>query len=60
MFFTSGDYSVTECLLGRGMDVFAKNNRGHVPYVLCTDLRTRKLLQGAMDAKACKTTGMVV
>ncbi len=42
------------------MDVFAKNNRGHVPYVLCTDLRTRKLLQGAMDAKACKTTGMVV
>lgn len=31
-----GTGEVVECLLAQGVDVYAKNNRGHTPIVLCT------------------------
>jgi hypothetical protein len=43
-------------LLAQGVDVHAKNDRGHTPFVLCTEQAVRTMLQRAMDAKACKET----
>jgi len=45
------------CLMAQGCDVFAKNDRGHTPYVLCTVPEVQSLLLKAMDSVACKATG---
>jgi ankyrin repeat protein len=52
-----GHLEVVECLLAQGVDVHGKNDRGHTPFVLCTEQSVRAVLQRAMDAKACKETG---
>lgn len=52
-----GHLEVVECLLAQGVDVHAKNDRGHTPFVLCTEQSVRGVLQRAMEAKACKETG---
>jgi len=43
--------------MAQGADVFAKNDRGHTPYALCTVPEVMRLLQSAMDALSCKATG---
>jgi len=52
-----GSLECTECLMARGVDVFAKNDRGHTPYVLCTVPEVRSLLDKAMKTTACRVTG---
>jgi hypothetical protein len=42
--------------MAQGVDVFAKNDRGHTPYVLCTMPEVQNLLMKAMNTVACKTT----
>jgi len=41
----------------KGVDVFAKNDRGHTPFALCTVPEVQDILKKAMDCKACKATG---
>lgn len=52
-----GSMECTKCLMAQGVDVFAKNDRGHTPYVLCTVPEVQNLLQKAMMSVACKATG---
>merc|ERR1719310_1683652 len=52
-----GSLDCTKCLMGQGADVFAKNDRGHTPYVLCTVPEVQALLQRAMKVVACKASG---
>jgi hypothetical protein len=52
-----GSLECTKCLMAQGADVFAKNDRGHTPYALCTAPEVQKLLQSAMNTVACKATG---
>jgi hypothetical protein len=52
-----GSLECTKCLMAQGADVFAKNDRGHTPYALCTMPEVQRLLQSAMDALSCKATG---
>jgi len=42
--------------LARGADVFARNDRGHTPYNLCTIPEVQSLLLRAMEPLACKAT----
>jgi hypothetical protein len=52
-----GSLECTKCLMAQGADVFAKNDRGHTPYALCTVPEVQRLLQSAMNTVACKATG---
>lgn len=52
-----GSLECTQCLMAQGCDVFAKNHRGHTPYVLCTVPEVQKLLKEAMETTACKASG---
>lgn len=52
-----GSEECVKCLMAQGVDVFAKNNRGHTPYALCTVPKVQSLLQKAMHTVACKATG---
>jgi len=52
-----GSLECTKCLMAQGCDVFAKNDRGHTPYALCTVPQVQALLQKAMGTVACKATG---
>lgn len=52
-----GSLECVKCLMAQGVDVFAKNNRGHTPYALCTVQEVQDLLRKAMNATACKATG---
>jgi len=52
-----GSLECTKCLMAQGADVFAKNDRGHTPFALCTVPEVQRLLQSAMNAVACKATG---
>jgi len=45
------------CLMAAGVDVFAKNDRGHTPYALCTVPQVQSLLDKAMKETSCKATG---
>jgi len=51
-----GSLECTKCLMAQGADVYAKNDRGHTPYALCTVPQVQQLLQKAMDVVACKAT----
>merc|ERR1719191_851156 len=51
-----GSMECTKCLMAQGADVYAKNDRGHTPYALCTVPQVQQLLQKAMDVLACKAT----
>lgn len=52
-----GSLECTKCLMAQGADVFAKNDRGHTPFALCTVPEVQRLLQSAMNTVACKATG---
>jgi len=52
-----GSLECCKCLMAQGVDVFAKNNRGHTPFALCTVPEVQELLKKAMECKACKATG---
>uniref|UniRef100_A0A7S2MVT5 Uncharacterized protein n=1 Tax=Zooxanthella nutricula TaxID=1333877 RepID=A0A7S2MVT5_9DINO len=52
-----GSLDCAKCLMAQGVDVFAKNNRGHTPFALCTVPEVQELLKKAMECKACKATG---
>jgi len=52
-----GNLECAKCLMAQGVDVFAKNDRGHTPYALCTVPEVQILLQKAMKEAACKATG---
>lgn len=52
-----GALDCVKCLMAQGVDVFAKNNRGHTPYALCTVPEVQSLLQKAMHTVACKVSG---
>mmetsp|Transcript_81686 Transcript_81686/g.142070 ORF Transcript_81686/g.142070 Transcript_81686/m.142070 type:complete len:501 (-) Transcript_81686:128-1630(-) len=52
-----GSLECTKCLMAQGADVFAKNDRGHTPYALCTVPEVQSLLWSAMENAACKATG---
>lgn len=52
-----GSLECVECLMAQGVDVFAKNDRGHTPFKLCTVPEVQKLLQRAMNTTSCKVTG---
>jgi len=52
-----GQLECTKCLMARGADVLAKNDRGHRPYDLCTQPEVQALLRSAMETPACKATG---
>jgi len=52
-----GSLECAKCLMAQGVDVFAKNDRGHTPYALCTVPEVQMLLQKAMKEAACKATG---
>jgi hypothetical protein len=52
-----GSLACTKCLMAQGADVFAKNNRGHTPYNLCTMPEVQSLLLNAMNTVACKASG---
>jgi hypothetical protein len=52
-----GSLECTKCLMAQGADVFAKNNRGHTPYALCTVPEVQQLLMSAMNSVACKASG---
>jgi len=52
-----GSLQCAKCLMAQGVDVFAKNDRGHTPYALCTVPEVQSLLQKAMKEAACKATG---
>jgi len=52
-----GSLECTKCLMAQGVDVFAKNDRGHTPYALCTVPEVQNLLMQAMNSVACKATG---
>lgn len=51
-----GSLDCCECLMAQGVDVLAKNNRGHTPFALCTVPEVQELLKKAMECKACKAT----
>lgn len=52
-----GNLECAKCLMAQGVDVFAKNNRGHTPYALCTVPEVQQLLQKAMHTLSCEATG---
>jgi len=52
-----GSLECAKCLMAQGVDVFAKNDRGHTPFALCTVPEVQELLKKAMECKACKATG---
>lgn len=52
-----GSLECAKCLMAQGVDVFAKNDRGHTPYALCTVPEVQILLDKAMKTVACKATG---
>jgi len=52
-----GSLECAKCLMAQGVDVFAKNDRGHTPYALCTVPEVQVLLDKAMKTVACKATG---
>lgn len=52
-----GSLECVECLMAQGVDVFAKNDRGHTPYNLCTVQEVQTVLQRAMSTTSCKVTG---
>jgi len=52
-----GSLECTKCLMAQGVDVFAKNDRGHTPFTLCTSPVVQQLLQRAMREPACEATG---
>jgi len=52
-----GSLECTKCLMAQGVDVFAKNDRGHTPYALCTLPEVQNVLLKAMNTVACKATG---
>ncbi|CAE8589159.1 unnamed protein product [Polarella glacialis] len=52
-----GNLDCAKCIMAQGCDVFAKNDRGHTPYALCTAPEVQQLLQKAMGSMACKATG---
>lgn len=52
-----GKLECAKCLMAHGVDVFAKNDRGHTPFALCTAPEVQSLLQRAMKEPACKATG---
>jgi len=52
-----GSIECTKCLMAQGVDVFAKNDRGHTPFALCTVPEVQALLAKAMENPACKATG---
>eukprot|EP00933_Yihiella_yeosuensis_P039227 TRINITY_DN33170_c0_g1_i1.p1 TRINITY_DN33170_c0_g1~~TRINITY_DN33170_c0_g1_i1.p1 ORF type:complete len:501 (-),score=141.43 TRINITY_DN33170_c0_g1_i1:82-1584(-) len=52
-----GNLQCAKCIMAQGCDVFAKNDRGHTPYALCTAPEVQQLLQKAMSSVACKATG---
>lgn len=52
-----GDLEVVKCILSQGVDVFAKNDRGHTPFDLCTVPPVQRLLKNCMDCRACNLTG---
>eukprot|EP00388_Colpodella_angusta_P009898 GDKJ01026065.1.p1 GENE.GDKJ01026065.1~~GDKJ01026065.1.p1 ORF type:complete len:742 (+),score=156.22 GDKJ01026065.1:32-2257(+) len=49
---------VAEILACDGVDVWAKNARGHLALDLATDPESRALLEKAMHSHACKTKGV--
>lgn len=51
-----GSLECVKCLMAQGVDVLAKNDRGHTPYVLCTVPEVQNLLLKAMNTVACKVT----
>ncbi|CAK0806840.1 unnamed protein product [Prorocentrum cordatum] len=52
-----GSLECTKCLMAQGVDVFARNDRGHTPFALCTMPEVQELLNKAMSQTACKATG---
>jgi len=52
-----GNLECAKCIMAQGCDVFAKNDRGHTPYALCTAPEVQQLLQKAMSSVACKASG---
>lgn len=52
-----GNLECAKCLMAQGVDVFAKNDRGHTPYALCTEDKVQKLLLQAMKTTACEASG---
>ena len=48
-----GHYEVIECLLARGIDINIRNARGHTPFNLATEGRTRDLIKRALMTKYC-------
>lgn len=52
-----GNLDVVKCLLSQGCDVFAKNERGHTPFDMCTVPPVQKLLKMCMEVRACQITG---
>mmetsp|Transcript_2764 Transcript_2764/g.6456 ORF Transcript_2764/g.6456 Transcript_2764/m.6456 type:complete len:499 (-) Transcript_2764:84-1580(-) len=52
-----GSLHCIECLMARGVDIFAKNDRGHTPFALCTIPESQAVLQRAMTTTSCKVTG---
>lgn len=52
-----GNLECAKCIMAQGCDVFAKNDRGHTPYVLCTVPEVQQLLQKAMSTVACHASG---
>mmetsp|Transcript_94673 Transcript_94673/g.276833 ORF Transcript_94673/g.276833 Transcript_94673/m.276833 type:complete len:500 (+) Transcript_94673:107-1606(+) len=52
-----GSPDCVECLMAKGVDVFAKNDRGHTPFALCMVTEVQTLLQKAMNTTSCKVTG---
>ena len=52
-----GSVDVIKTLLSRGVDLLAKNARGHLPILLCTATAAHALLKKGMDSKQCSATG---
>lgn len=52
-----GSLECCKCLMAQGVDVFAKNDRGHTPFLLCTVQEVQTLLEKAMTTLSCKATG---
>lgn len=52
-----GSLECCKCLMAQGVDVFARNDRGHTPYLLCTVPEVQSLLESAMNTLSCKATG---